>query len=157
MLEFLKNFKTTIDSAEKALLIYSELESLDTYAPGKWNKKEVIGHLIDSACNNYARFVTAQFKEDLIFPTYDQEKWVSLLAAHLQQWKFLVSFWKNYNLHILHLISQVPDEILNREIKYHNFDLICYKPILPEEPATLKYLIKDYYNHLKHHLSQILT
>ncbi len=157
MIDFLSDFKTTLDSAEKALLIYSDEESLDAYAPGKWNKREVIGHLIDSACNNHFRFVTAQFKDDLVFQTYDQEKWSSVQSAETQSWKFLVSLWKKYNLHILHIVSQIPDEILDREINEHNFNLICWKPIPQEEAVTLKYLIKDYYGHLKHHLSQILT
>lgn len=43
-------------------------------APEKWSKKEIIGHLIDSATNNHQRFVRAQFE-----PTpqiyYDQNKW----------------------------------------------------------------------------------
>ncbi len=25
--------------------------------PGKWSKKEILGHLIDSACNNQQKFV----------------------------------------------------------------------------------------------------
>ncbi len=29
----------------------------------KWSKKEIIGHLIDSATNNHQRFVRGQFEE----------------------------------------------------------------------------------------------
>jgi hypothetical protein len=157
MLDFLGEFKAAIDSAEKALLIYSEEESMEEYAPGKWNKKEVIGHLIDSACNNHIRFVTAQFKDDLIFPNYDQERWSTVQNANSQSWKFLVSLWKNYNLHIHHIINHIPEDIISRETLEHNFDQICWKTVSSEEPSTLGYLIEDYYVHLKHHLSKILT
>ena len=30
-------------------------------APGKWSRKEILGHLIDSAANNHQRFVHAAF------------------------------------------------------------------------------------------------
>ena len=43
-------------------------------APGKWSKKEILGHLIDSATNNHQRFVRAQF-EDTPFIIYDQDNW----------------------------------------------------------------------------------
>jgi hypothetical protein len=43
-------------------------------APGKWSKKQIIGHLIDSATNNHQRFVRAQFEtRPRIY--YDQNKW----------------------------------------------------------------------------------
>jgi hypothetical protein len=157
MIQFLSDFKATLDSTEKALLIYNEEESLEPYSHGKWNKKEVISHLIDSACNNHYRFITAQFKDDLVFPNYHETDWVKAQAATEQSWRFLVSFWKNYNLHLYHLLSNIPDEIVNRTVIKHNFDFICWRPIPSDEPVNLKYLIKDYYGHLKHHLSQILT
>lgn len=37
----------------------------------KWSKKEILGHLIDSATNNHQRFVRCQF-EDIPTITYDQ-------------------------------------------------------------------------------------
>ena len=45
-------------------------------APGKWSRKEIIGHLIDSASNNHDRFVRAQFTDDLVCDSYDQDAWV---------------------------------------------------------------------------------
>ena len=44
--------------------------------PGKWSRKEIVGHLIDSASNNHQRFVRAQDSDDLICPTYDQDAFV---------------------------------------------------------------------------------
>ncbi|MGQ0827780.1 MAG: hypothetical protein ACT4ON_05245 [Bacteroidota bacterium] len=42
--------------------------------PGKWSKKEILGHLIDSATNNHQRFVRAQF-ENIPQISYDQNNW----------------------------------------------------------------------------------
>ena len=33
-------------------------------APNKWSKKEILGHLIDSAQSNIRRFVIAQYEEN---------------------------------------------------------------------------------------------
>jgi hypothetical protein len=40
----------------------------------KWSKKEILGHLIDSATNNHQRFVRAQFETNPEI-VYDQENW----------------------------------------------------------------------------------
>ena len=42
--------------------------------PNKWSKKEIIGHLIDSASNNHHRFIRGQF-EKLPALSYNQDKW----------------------------------------------------------------------------------
>ena len=52
---------------------FSEAESEQRPSPGRWTKKEVIGHLIDSASNNHQRFVRARFQDDLVFPGYEQD------------------------------------------------------------------------------------
>ncbi len=40
-------------------------------ADDRWSISEVVGHLVDSACNNHQRFVRAQFLEELVFPKYE--------------------------------------------------------------------------------------
>lgn len=40
----------------------------------KWGKKEILGHLIDSATNNHHRFVRGQFEEHPEI-SYDQNNW----------------------------------------------------------------------------------
>jgi hypothetical protein len=37
-------------------------------AAGKWSAAEILGHLIDSAINNYCRFVEAQLRLDVLHP-----------------------------------------------------------------------------------------
>jgi hypothetical protein len=50
-------------------------------AENKWSKKEILGHLIDSASNNHQRFVRAQFEEHAnIF--YHQNEWVEIVAIN---------------------------------------------------------------------------
>src|SRR5207244_1061201 len=45
-------------------------------APGKWSKKEILGHLVDSAANNHQRFVRLQLTSRVDLPGYDGDEWV---------------------------------------------------------------------------------
>jgi hypothetical protein len=54
---------------------FTEAESEERPSPERWTKKEVIGHLIDSASNNHQRFVRGQIAAGQNFPRYEQEAW----------------------------------------------------------------------------------
>ncbi|UCS94701.1 hypothetical protein KZP23_06735 [Echinicola marina] len=47
--------------------------------PHKWSKKEILGHLVDSAIHNLQRFVEIQFSPSVysVHP-YRQNEWVSV-------------------------------------------------------------------------------
>ncbi|MEM9835957.1 MAG: DinB family protein [Bacteroidota bacterium] len=125
-------------------------------APDKWSRSEVLGHLIDSACNNHARFVRAQFQDSLIFPGYQQEGWVS--TQHYQQanWENIVTLWISYNRHIAHIIAFTPEEKLYASRQEHDFATMTHGYIADASPDSLFHLMKDYVAHLEHHLTQIL-
>ncbi len=121
-------------------------ESLSgTRAPGKWSKKEILGHLIDSASNNHQRFVRAQLETRISFPGYAQGLWVGAQGYQDENWSDLVQLWKCYNLHLLHVVLRIPTEKLTNTCA-----------IGDHEPVTLEFLVWDYVRHLEHHLSQIL-
>ena len=67
------HLRTVVASAIPALTAIADVASAVPRAPGKWSRKEILGHLIDSALNNHERFVRAQFTDDLMCPTYDQD------------------------------------------------------------------------------------
>lgn len=62
-----------VDSAEARLLAISEDDSGTPIRPSGWSRKQLVGHLIDSASNNHQRFVRAALEGSLEFPGYDQE------------------------------------------------------------------------------------
>ena len=107
----------------------------------RWSISEVIGHLVDSACNNHQRFVRAQFSSELVFPKYEQEEWVSAANYVDCDWESLVALWFHYNRQIASLIRNIPASKL---------DTPC--TITPYKTCTLNFLVTDYLPHLHHHL-----
>ena len=155
MNEWLEDFRETIESAAPRLLQISEAQSEQPRAEEHWSAKQIIGHLIDSATNNHARFVLAQIKDDLIFPGYDQNSWVTIQHYQQAPWSQLVDLWRAYNLHLLHVMAFTPADQLTKRCVQHSLQTIAFETVSESEPVTLEYLMKDYVVHLKHHLSQI--
>ncbi len=122
-----------------------------------WSKKEIIGHLIDSASNNHQRFVRAQFKDDLVFPGYDQDQWVAAQNYQSADWHSLIQLWKEFNLLIIHVVENISEDILKKERVNHNLYETAWKEIPAGKPATLEYFIKDYFDHLRHHIDKIFV
>ncbi len=112
-------------------------------APHKWSKKEVIGHLIDSATNNHHRFVRAQFD---VLPAiqYDQDKWNQFGYYQIMEAGHLIDFWYLYNLHLVELMRRIPETLYKNEVQVKG------------EVYELDFLMVDYVDHLEHHLRQII-
>lgn len=133
-----------VEAAEAGLRAVSETDSEKPVLAGGWSRKELIGHLIDSASNNHQRLVRAMLEDTLDFPGYDQVGNVSVQAVQQADWPMLVSLWLSYNRYLAHLIAHLPEEKLAT---------VCR--IGAREPVTLKFLAEDYLAHLLHHLGQI--
>jgi DinB superfamily len=114
-------------------------------APQEWSKKEILGHLIDSAANNHQRFVRAVSKVAAQFPTYDQNEWVGIQRHNERPWPSLVALWSAYNNHLSHVIEGIPEDAESSPCNIGN-----------EDPVPLYFVIKDYLRHLSHHLKDIL-
>jgi hypothetical protein len=156
MQDFLDDFRRTIETAANQLLRLSADQSQTPRAAGKWSPREIIGHLIDSASNNHQRFVRAQFSDDLIFAGYEQEGWVRVQDYQSEAWTDLVQLWKLYNQHILHLMSLIPEAVRLKPRYRHNLHQIASESLSESEPVTLDWFLRDYVDHLKKHLKQIL-
>ncbi len=142
----LMEFESILSMALPRLLSISESESSIRPAPGKWSKKEILGHLIDSAGNNHQRFVRAQLSSEIRLPEYQQERWVQAQEYQTESWENLIALWKAYNLHLLHIAAAIPADRLRS---------LCF--IGDNEPVTLEFIVTDYVRHLKHHIQQIIS
>ena len=137
-------FDETITLNEKRFLELKDDDVRQRPAKGKWSKKEILGHMVDSACNNHQRFVLAQLSSELRFPAYNQSGWVRVQNYEEESWPSLVQFWSSYNRHLLHVMTSIPAERLKG---------LCF--VGEDEPVTLEFLIRDYVRHVNHHAEQI--
>jgi hypothetical protein len=112
-------------------------------APNKWSKKEILGHLIDSAANNHQRFVRLQLQPEIELPGYDQDDWVRLNRYQQRPWSEIVTLWAAYNRHLASIIESLDESTLGHV--WHS----------PGGDNTLEFIATDYVRHLKHHLAQI--
>lgn len=155
--EFLRDFHATVLDAATRMRQMPEAESRRKSAPDDWAPIEILGHLVDSAANNHQRFVRAQFTDDLVFPGYEQNEWVSSQKYADESWPELIQLWSAYNLHLQHVASVIPAPILTKPRANHTLNQIAFNLVEKSEPATLEYLIRDYVDHLRHHLDQIFA
>ena len=152
--EFLRDFEETIRSAAARLQEISDEDSAKSTGE-EWSAKQILGHLIDSAANNHQRFVRGQFTDNLEFPGYQQEQWVDAQKYNDEPWPAVIELWRAYNMHLVHVVSVIPHEVLTQQRDQHSLEQIAFTTVERNQPATLEYLIRDYLDHLKHHLDQI--
>ena len=133
-----------LDAAEIALRRVSEEESGRPVLAGGWSRKQLLGHLIESASNNHQRFVRAALADALEFPAYDTPGSVRVEAVESAGWTMLVDLWASYDRYLVHVIRHLPAAKL---------DVVCR--IGANAPVSLRYLVEDYVRHLVHHLDQI--
>jgi hypothetical protein len=141
--EAIKELNEIIEEYSELLKSVSDMKYSIKPSPDKWSKKEILGHLIDSATNNHQRFIRVQFEnKPSIF--YDQDKWVAHSHYNELPVKQLIRFWTLYNKQLLEIIKRIPAENLMRECKMRD-----------GKQVTLELLVNDYITHLQHHLKQI--
>ncbi len=133
-----------VNSAEEILRGVSAEGSRAPILAGGWSRRQVMGHLIDSASNNHQRFVRASLADSLEFPSYDQNGCARVQAPNEADWSLLVALWANYNRYLAHVIAHLPPAKL---------EVICR--IGQNQPVTLKFLAEDYLTHMVHHLRQM--
>jgi hypothetical protein len=115
--------------------------------PDSWCAREILGHLIDSACNNHRRFVAGQSTGTARFDGYDQDEWVSRQQYERVPWRDLVALWSAYNRHLAHVIACTPEAAAARTA------------LSPDGsgPVSVAFVMEDYVRHLRHHLAQMRT
>lgn len=132
--------------------VYASLLSVpEKFAPlpwraGGWTRKQVLGHMVDSAANNHQRFVRAALEGSYAGPFYAQEGWVAAHGYNETPWATLLDWWRAYHEILKAVVERIPED---------KFEAICH--VGDDAPVTLHFLIEDYIAHQKHHLAQILA
>ena len=145
MKDIAREIRTVVEDALVVLVRMKPEEVSFKAAPDRWSKKEILGHLIDSAANNHQRFVRAAANTAADFPPYSQNDWVQIQRYNDSNWDVLLKLWSAYNFHLSDIIERIPESSLSSPCN-----------IGKENPVPLEFVIKDYLRHLKHHVAVLL-
>ena len=140
-----RELERVLVASEADLMSITEAQSGDPRGAGKWSRKEIIGHLIDSASNNHQRFVRGAQQPGLHLPAYDQEWCVTVQRPNDISWTLLLSLWASYNRYLAHVIASLPTDSANHLVR-----------IGDGAPVDLLWVATDYVEHLKHHVNQVI-
>jgi hypothetical protein len=142
--ELAVRFCGELDALERTLTsLPPELADVP-WRPGGWTRKQIVGHLLDSAANNRQRFVRAAIEGDYSGPGYVQDAWVAAHGYQSQTWETLLHWWRVEHEILAAVVDRIPETKLGA---------ICV--VGTGDPVTLRFLIEDYIAHQKHHFGQI--
>lgn len=114
-------------------------------APEKWSRREILGHLIDSAHNNLRRFTVTQYREgDKI--VYWQDDWVRIQQYQQMSTEEVIALWRIMNEQVARVMEAMPLE---------KYAALCDTGKQNSEMHSLEFLMSDYVVHQIHHLGKI--
>ncbi|MFP5226536.1 MAG: DinB family protein [Acidobacteriota bacterium] len=142
-LEAARHLRQIVAACEAKFLAIPDEDASRSPAPEKWSRKQILGHLIDSAANNHQRFIRLQTTAELHFPGYQQNDWVRLGHYATRPWQDVVTLWVAYNRHLADVMEQILPETL------------AHVWVWEEGSYTLEFIATDYVTHLRHHIGQI--
>ena len=145
--EAIARLQQLVETLPGELRTISDADAARRRSDGGWSRKQVLGHVIDSATVNHQRFVRAQMESGFSF-LYDQERWVEVNDYQNRPWAELIETWAVLNRHLLRAIERISPEL---------YGSLCGRGDGHDDdgPWTLAFRIPDYLHHLEHHLRQI--
>lgn len=112
---------------------------LEAKKPGKWSKKEILGHLVDSAIHNLVRFTEINYLEKPYHHRpYSQNDLVKLNQYQTMDINELTQLWLSLNKQIIRIFKNIDKKALDYQ-----------------STIDLKFLMTDYVEHLEYHINQI--
>ncbi len=143
----MKQLEAVIKEVPALFKGFSEEQLIHKPAPGKWSKKEILGHLIDSAINNLKRFTEVQLlPQPYHVVSYKQNELVDVNRYQELPIDHLLALWSVLNRQIVYVVQNTPGEKFEFPVdpKYDNGEM-----------RTLGWIICDYVGHIQHHLKQV--
>lgn len=142
--ELASQFRADLEALELSLAgVPVELAEVP-WRPGGWTRKQIVGHLLDSAANNRQRFVRAAIDGAYAGPSYTQEAWVAAHGYADLDWETLLRWWRVEHEILAAVVDRIPEERLGARCTVGD-----------GEPVMLRFLIEDYIAHQKHHFAQL--
>ncbi|HVZ82995.1 MAG TPA: DinB family protein [Terracidiphilus sp.] len=137
-------FRAELEDIRGTLAAVPALLADVPWREGGWTRKQIVGHLLDSAMNNRHRFVFASIEGSYNGPQYGQDTWVAAHGYAGQPWPTLLAWWRAEHEILAAVVERISAERL---------EAICV--VGGEPPVTLRFLIEDYIAHQRWHLKQI--
>lgn len=147
MKKTIQELQEIIDLFSQKISAIPEAEFSIKHAPNKWSKKEVLGHLMDSAQNNLRRFICGQYETTPPKIVYEQDFWVRANDYQGKRSLDVILLWRLVNEQICSVLRTMPAA---------NYSQSCDTGKQEEQLHSLQWLAEDYVKHMKHHLNQII-
>jgi DinB superfamily len=139
-----QRFRADLDDVHRALVTLPPEMADVPWRAGGWTRKQIVGHLLDSATNNRQRFVRAGIDGRYAGPRYAQDDWVAAHGYAAQPWPTLLGWWEAEHEILMAVVDRIPEDKLEAP---------CI--LGDEQPVTLRFLIEDYLSHQHWHLKQL--
>jgi hypothetical protein len=139
-----QDFRTGLNDLWSSLLSLSPTLADSPWRPGGWTRKQVLGHLLDSAANNRQRFVRASTEGEFVGPNYAQQPWVRAHGYASQTWETLLRWWQAEHEILAAVVDNIPENRLEAS---------CI--VGTDAPVTLRFLIEDCLTHQRWHIKQL--
>jgi hypothetical protein len=139
-----QNFRTELSAIQAELLALDPSLAGVPWRAGGWTRKQIVGHLLDSATNNRQRFVRASTVPSYAGPQYAQDDWVAAHGYAEQSWETLLRWWQVEHEILAAVVDGIPEDRLETP---------CV--VGDDPPVSLRFLIEDYLAHQHWHLRQL--
>lgn len=145
MNDIITRLNATINENLQRISHLTEAEFTTVPAPGKWSKKQIIGHLVDSAHNNLRRFIVGQYQPNVKI-IYDQNFWNEVNHYQDMPTADLLRLWVMMNERIAHVLSAMPLAHYTHTVDTGQTEISL---------KTIHWLAGDYVLHMQHHINQM--
>jgi hypothetical protein len=143
-IQLAQDFRAELKTLRATLLTLPPELACTPWRAGGWTRKQIVGHLLDSAANNRQRFVRATIDGHYAGPKYAQDAWVAAHGYAGQSWETLLRWWEVEHEILAAAVDNIPQERL---------DASC--AIGDDAPVSLRFLIEDYLRHQRWHFAQL--
>jgi hypothetical protein len=137
-------FRRELSALQTTLLAVDPAVADTPWRVGGWTRKQIVGHLLDSAANNRQRLVRAAADGNYAGPKYAQDAWVAAHGYAEQSWETLLRWWQTEHEILAAVVDRIPEERL---------EAACV--VGDNGPVTLRFLVDDYLSHQRWHFAQI--